>query len=128
MNFSTDATLELKIDEVNAATIQAFRETAFITGREFTRVITQPRGWDGWGVRDIVDTGQLRSSQQLRFPSPLAAEFSWPVEYATEIHEGVTYRSGGGKKGRPWTTVALKEMDVEEVFNERYQAALNNIK
>lgn len=44
---------------------KAFRETALLLGRAFTTAITSPV-WD-WhdGPRDIVDTGQLRASQQM---------------------------------------------------------------
>jgi hypothetical protein len=46
---------------------QAFTETAYLLGREFTQAISEP-SWQ-WtdGSRDIVDTGQLRASQQLDF-------------------------------------------------------------
>ena len=114
--------LTLKIDQINAATERAFTETAFILGREFTRVISEPRTWAGWdNSRDIVDTGQLRSSQQLVFTAPLEAIYSWPVEYAAYVHEGYTLRNGTRVEGRPWTVVAQQEFDTQQAFIRAYQ-------
>jgi len=114
--------LTLKIDQINAATERAFTETAFILGREFTRVISEPRTWAGWdNSRDIVDTGQLRSSQQMAFTAPLEAIYSWPVEYAAYVHEGYTLRNGTRVEGRPWTAVAQQEFDTQQAFIRAYQ-------
>lgn len=117
----------LKVPEINAAAEQAFKETAFILGREFTRVITEPRSWSGFkGARDIVgeDYGVLRASQQLVFTKPLEAVYSWPVDHAAPVHEGYTMRNGRKIAGRPWTQVALREFDIDKTFAERYQANL----
>lgn len=120
--------LTLEIGPINAAAEQAFKETAFMLGREFTRVITQPRLWDGFdGARDIVDRGQLRSSQQLVFTGPMEAIYSWPVEHAVYAHEGYTLRNGREMKGRAWTEIATQEFDVQQAFTQRYQANLNRI-
>lgn len=120
--------LTLKISEINAAAEQAFKETAFLLGQEFTRVITEPRTWDGFeGARDIVDSGQLRSSQQIVFPDPMAAVYSWPVEHAIYVHQGYTLRNGREIQGRPWTTIATQEFDVQQAFTQRYQAHLDRL-
>ena len=121
-------TLSLKVDAINQASEQAFTETAFLLGREFTRVITEPRNWAGWeGTRDIVDLGQLRSSQQVVFTKPLEAVFSWPTEYAVYVHEGYTLRNGQEIQGRPWTTIALQEFDVQDTFEQLYRRNLEQI-
>ncbi len=118
----------VKIDSIDAATEQSFKEAVFIVGREFTRVITEPRTWEGFeGTRDIVDKGQLRSSQQVVFTQPLEAIYSWPVEYAAYVHEGYTLRNGREIKGRPWTQVALEEFDAQAAFEQRYRANLSKI-
>jgi hypothetical protein len=45
---------------------QAFTETAYLLGREFTQAISDPSWqWTDGNDRDIVDTGQLRASQQM---------------------------------------------------------------
>lgn len=113
-------TLKLNVNQFNDDVEQAFKDTAFLLGREFTRVITQPRNWDGFeGPRDIVDRGQLRSSQQLIFTGPLEALYTWPVEYAEPVHDGYTLRDGRRIKGRPWTQVAISEFDVQKAFEGR---------
>jgi hypothetical protein len=120
--------LTLKIDEINAASERAFTDAAFLLGREFTRVITEPRNWQGFdGPRDIVDTGQLRSSQQLVFTKPLEAVYSWPVEYAAPIHEGYTLRNGKRVEGRPWTAIAAQEFDLEGTYLKLYQRYVSAI-
>jgi hypothetical protein len=122
---SSSYKLTVRVPEINAATVQAFKETAFIVGREFTRVITEPRTWDGFeGSRDIVDTGQLRSSQLVVFNNDLEASFFWPTEYAVYVHEGYTLRNGKTVAGRPWTRVALRGFDADQVFADRVQANL----
>lgn len=120
-------TLSLKIDAINQASERAFVETAFLLGREFTRVITEPRSWDGFGVRDIIDLGQLRSSQQVVFTKPLEAVFSWPVEHAGYVHEGYTLQNGREVEGRPWTQIALQEFDVQGTFEQLYRRNLGMI-
>ena len=120
--------LSLNIPEINSATERAFADTAFLLGREFTRVITEPRTWQGFeGSRDIVDLGQLRSSQQLVFTKPLEAVYSWPVEYAAPVHEGYTLRDGRRIEGRPWTQIALQEFDIEQTYLKLYQRYVNSI-
>lgn len=120
-------TLSLKVDAINQASERAFVETAFLLGREFTRVITEPRSWDGFGVRDIVDLGQLRASQQVVFTKPLEAVFSWPIEHAVYVHEGYTLQNGREIEGRPWTQIALQEFDVQGTFEQLYRRNLGAI-
>lgn len=121
-------TITLKVPEINAAAERAFKQTAFLLGRQFTEVITQPRTWKGFeGQRDIVDTGVLRSSQQVNFTKPLEAVFSWPVEYAAYVHEGYILRNGRKVEGRPWTTIAAQELDVQSTFGTIYSRELNKI-
>lgn len=120
--------LSVKVAEIDEAAKQAFVETAFLVAREFTRVITEPRTWDGFeGARDIVDRGQLRSAQQLVFTGATEAICSWPVEHAAYVHEGYTLRNGKEIKGRPWTQIAVQEFDAQQAFAQRYQANLNRI-
>lgn len=47
---------------------QAFREACLLLGRAFTQAISSPTWqWTDGENRDIVDTGQLRQSQNLDF-------------------------------------------------------------
>lgn len=121
----TSYTLTLKINEFNKASVKAFQETALILGREFTRVITEPRYWKAFDdVRDIVDLGQLRSSQRVVFNNPTTALFSWNTEYAVYVHEGYTLRNGTVVQGRPWTQIAIQEFDLQSQFAEAYRSSL----
>lgn len=121
-------TLTVNDVAINGAVETTFKEMVFLVGLEFTRVITEPRTWQGFeGVRDIVDTGQLRSAQQVVFVSPLEAVYSWPIEHAVYVHEGYTLANGREVKGRPWTEIALQEYDAQREFANRYQFNLSQI-
>ena len=68
-------------------------------------------------VRDIVDTGRLRASQTRTPSGPNAVTFSWPVEYAAQVHEGgVSSQTGKAFPPRPWTKAPLEE--ASEKFGE----------
>lgn len=59
--------------------------------------------WTDGELRDIVDTGRLRASLQVRL-TPSGITFTWPVEYAKQVHEGPVLC--GSKKRLPagrWT-------------------------
>ena len=60
-------------------------------------------------VRDIVDTGRLRASQTRTVNADGSVTFTWPVEYATQVHEGGVGLNGERFPGRPWTRDPLAE-------------------
>lgn len=60
-------------------------------------------------VRDIVDTGRLRASQTRTVNADGSVTFTWPVEYATQVHEGGVSLNGERFPGRPWTRDPLAE-------------------
>ena len=62
-------------------------------------------------VRDIVDTGRLRASQtRTENPENGSIQFTWPVEYASQVHDGgVSTRTRQPFPGRPWTRLPLEE-------------------
>ncbi|MBW4648908.1 MAG: hypothetical protein KME06_09420 [Kastovskya adunca ATA6-11-RM4] len=121
----TNYKLTINVGAINAATEKAFAETALLLGRKFSEVITEPRTWAGWsGPLDIVDTGRLRSSQQMVFASPTEAVFAWSLEYAAPVHEGYVTKNGTQIPGRPWTQIAQQEMNVQETFAVLYRQQL----
>jgi len=123
---SSNYRLVLNIPEINQAAENAFRQTALLLSREFTKVITEPRTWLGFeDQRDIVDTGRLRSSQQMVFIGSLTCIFSWPTEYAAPVHDGYTLRNGRRVEGRPWTDIARQQLDVAAAFASFYQQELS---
>lgn len=84
---------------------------------EYTREISSAKWeWIDGSYRDIVDTGRLRASQTVRKVSDTEFEFSWPVEYATQVHEGAKLKGGGEWPARPWTRTALENVDPKSYF------------
>jgi hypothetical protein len=60
-------------------------------------------------VRDIVDTGRLRASQTRKVNADGSVTFTWPIDYAQQVHEGGIAITGMRFPGRPWTKVPLEE-------------------
>lgn len=84
---------------------------------EYTSEISSPKWeWIDGQQRDIVDTGRLRASQTVRKVSDTEYEFSWPVEYAAQVHEGAKLKGGGEWPARPWTRTALENVDPKSYF------------
>lgn len=61
-------------------------------------------------IRDIVDTGRLRDSANLRMLPGGGFEITWEADYSTEVHEGGTSPEGVRFPGRPWTRDPIKEL------------------
>ncbi len=84
---------------------------------EYTKEISADKwDWVDGQTRDIVDTGRLRASQTVRRVDDSKFQFSWPVEYATEVHEGAKLKGGGEWPARPWTKTALENVDPKSFF------------
>lgn len=106
------------------ATAQAVRQLGTWLDARFTAEIsavkwpfpTPPK------VRDIVDTGRLRASQTRVVNADGSVTFTWPVEYATQVHEGGVTTEGLRFPGRPWTRAPLAE--APEKFGQLLRAAL----
>ena len=93
---------------------------------EYTNEISSEKwNWVDGQKRDIVDTGRLRSSQTVRRLSDTEYEFSWPVEYAAQVHEGAKLKGGGEWPARPWTRTALENVDAKSYFEDILRRELN---
>ena len=93
---------------------------------EYTAEISADKWeWNDGRTRDIVDTGRLRASQTVRKVSDTEFEFNWPVEYATQVHEGTKLKNGGEWPARPWTKTALKNLDAKTYFETILRRELN---
>ena len=93
---------------------------------EYTNEISSSKwDWIDGQTRDIVDTGRLRASQTYRQVTPDKYEFSWPVEYATQVHEGAQLKGGGEWPARPWTRTALENVDSKKYFETILRRELN---
>lgn len=73
-------------------------------------------------VRDIVDTGRLRASQTRVVNSDGSVTFTWPTEYAQQVHEGGVATTGLRFPGRPWTKAPLEEAPSK--FGQLLRSAL----
>lgn len=93
---------------------------------EYTAEISADKWeWNDGRTRDIVDTGRLRASQTVRKVSDTEFEFNWPVEYATQVHEGTKLKNGGEWPARPWTKTALENLDAKTYFETILRRELN---
>ena len=58
--------------------------------------------------RDIIDTGELDSSQRLTRLSRLEWLWDWSADHALTAHEGATLRNGTDYPARRWTVRAVQ--------------------
>lgn len=63
-------------------------------------------------VRDIVDTGRLRDSQDHTV-TPEGVRFTWSAPYAAQVHEGGVGLNGQRFPGRPWTRDPMAEVPAK---------------
>ena len=114
---AVDFSLQVDVDKAaEQAVARALQRLSLWLDGRFTEEISSVK----WSyptppqVRDIVDTGRLRASQ-TRIPNgPNQVTFSWPVEYATQVHEGgVSTKTGRAFPGRPWTKLPLEEASAK---------------
>jgi hypothetical protein len=110
--------------QLEAAINKALRQTSLYLDTRFTEEISSAK-WDFPSppqVRDIVDSGRLRASQTRVQESDGSVTFTWPVEYATEVHEGGVGLNGQRFPGRPWTKAPLEELPAK--FGQYLKAAI----
>ena len=117
---------KLDTSKLNAAIAVATRALVDRLSAEYTSEISSAKWeWVDGSVRDIVDTGRLRSSQTVREVGLNKYEFSWPVEYAAQVHEGTKLKGGGEWPARPWTRSALENFDQKKYFEDILRRELN---
>lgn len=109
--------------QANVAVAVAMRQLGTWLDQRFTEEISAVK-WEyptPPQVRDIVDTGRLRATQ-TRQDTPEGVIFTWPVEYAQQVHDGgVSTRTRQPFPGRPWTKAPLEQ--AEEKFGEFLRVA-----
>lgn len=106
------------------ATATAVRQLGTWLDARFTQEISAVK-WDyptPPQVRDIVDTGRLRASQTRTVNPDGSVTFTWPVEYANQVHEGGVALNGQRFPGRPWTKAPLEEAPAQ--FGKLLRSAL----
>jgi hypothetical protein len=110
--------------ELEAASREAMRQLSTWLDNRFTQEISASK----WSyptppqVRDIVDSGRLRASQTRVVNADGSVTFTWPVEYATQVHEGGVSVSGDRFPGRAWTKEPLDEASTK--YGELLRAAV----
>ena len=110
--------------ELEAASREAMRQLSTWLDNRFTQEISASK----WSyptppqVRDIVDSGRLRASQTRVVNADGSVTFTWPVEYATQVHEGGVSVSGYRFPGRAWTKEPLDEASTK--YGELLRAAV----
>lgn len=113
---------------IKGAALQAFQETMIELGQTFQEVIQETGAFSDFPQSDIVDTGALRDSQIVEFPTPGAVMFDWPVDYAGYVHEGYTLQNGNTQPGRPWTKVGMARFNVQMRYAENLNQELKQVK
>lgn len=112
-------------DQANLAVAVAIKQLGTWLDQRFTEEISAAK-WEyptPPEVRDIVDTGRLRATQ-TRQDTPEGVIFTWPVEYAQQVHDGgVSTRNRQPFPGRPWTKAPLEQ--AEEKFGEFLSSAMD---
>ena len=102
-------------DQANEAVAIAMRQLGTWLDQRFTEEISAVK-WEyptPPQVRDIVDTGRLRATQ-TRQNTPEGVIFTWPVEYAQQVHDGgVSTRTRQPFPGRPWTKAPLEHAEAK---------------
>jgi hypothetical protein len=109
---------------LNTAVAQATRQLGTWLDTRFTEEISAVK-WEyptPPQVRDIVDTGRLRASQTRVVNADGSITFTWPVEYAGQVHEGGVATTGLRFPGRPWTKAPLEEAPAK--FGQLLRSAL----
>jgi hypothetical protein len=109
---------------LNTAVAQATRQLSTWLDTRFTEEISAAK-WEyptPPQVRDIVDTGRLRASQTRVVNPDGSVTFTWPVEYAGQVHEGGVSITGLRFPGRPWTKAPLSGAPAK--FGELLRSAL----
>ena len=110
-------------DKIRRAMREAYKETVMLIGIECTKEISRVQQWEGFNdLRDIVDTGQLRASQQIVFTDEdTSAEIQYNTEYAAPVHEGavIKYKNGNRRtiKPRPWIRAAMRNINFRATMS-----------
>lgn len=119
-------------DKIRRAVREAYKETVMLVGVECTKEISRVQQWQGFDdLRDIVDTGQLRASQQIVFTDDdTSAEIQYNTEYAAPVHEGavINYQNGNQRiiQPRPWIRTALSNIDFARTMSRISARKLRN--
>ncbi len=108
-------------DEIDTANTQALQSVRY----NWPRTTVRQNGDTAGSPRDIIDTGKLIGSQNLDRLDSDTFELSWGADYAAEVHEGKTLKSGVNLPARRWTKEAIRGDDTADPEWQNPQAILN---
>ena len=75
-------------------------------------------GGEAGEIRDIVDLGDLKRSQQNRKINNFTWRWTWDVDYSKVVHNGAVLKQGGNYPARPWTKTALREVNPDKILSD----------
>lgn len=115
--------MKLNLSKLNSAIDAALKKTATEVAQNATAAIETDRWkWDNTTVRsdgsvvgtprDIVDTGELRDSQEVRIEGDKAT-IEYTADHAQQVHAD-----------RPWLSTALSESAVAKIFADKLRGQL----
>lgn len=116
------------IAKLNGVIDKAFKATVEAYGDECKAAIESPIWeWDGITLRkngeivgsprSIVDTGELRDSQQDPVYDGNSATIEWTADHAASVWTGLD-GNGNPMPARPWTDEATRNTDFEGIMGE----------
>ena len=76
-------------------------------------------------IRDIVDLGDLKRSQQNQKIGNYTWQWTWNVDYSATVHNGAALKNGGNYPARPWTTQAVRVVDPQKSISDTLRRELN---
>ena len=115
--------MKLNLSKLNSAIDTALKKTVDEVAQNATTAIETDRwDWNNTTVRsdgsvvgtprDIVDTGELRDSQEVRIDGDKAT-IEYTADHAQQVHSD-----------RPWLSTALDESDVAKIFADKLRGQL----
>ena len=129
---------KVNIDEavLRGRAIKALNEYAAKIGDEFQDQIESEKwawtdkttkrrnGRDAGNPRDIVDTGELRDSQEgpAVADGGLSQGFKWTAPYAALVQQGYIGRGGASIPKRDWVAGALKALPFSQFIARRMRS------
>tara|TARA_R100001510_G_scaffold20783_1_gene18187 strand:- start:4268 stop:4693 length:426 start_codon:yes stop_codon:yes gene_type:complete len=107
----------------------AFKEVVPVLDREFTVEIQsnvwpwpgktkRKNGREAGQIRNIVDLGDLKRSQENRRIDNFTWRWTWNVDYSKVVHNGAVLKQGGNYPARPWTKVVEREMQPGKILSD----------
>jgi hypothetical protein len=105
-------------EQVVAGLDSAFSEKLASPEYQWPGTTKRQNGQTVGSPRDIIDTGELDSSQRLSRAGKGDWLWVWTAPHALIVHEGATLRNGGEYPARRWTRRAVVAYNPVKKFAE----------